>query len=357
MSADDIRAARILIVDDQPANVALLETFLEDDGYTALHSTSDPREAVALFQTHRPDLVLLDLHMPHLDGFAVIAQLQPLIPAEEYLPILVLTADATTETKRRALASGARDFLVKPLDEVEVLLRIKNLLETRRLHQQLLERHTALTAEREVSERLLLNVLPKPIADRLRQSDALIADSHAEATVVFADIVDFTAISAQLTPEQVVTWLNGVFTEFDHLAERCGLEKIKTIGDAYMAVAGLHTTREGHAAAALEFALALRASLSAFPAPCGRPLRLRIGAHCGPIVAGIIGRHKFIYDLWGDTVNTASRMLTAGDPGDILISDALRQRTGERFHYTARGPTPISGKGHMHTHLVLGPVG
>jgi adenylate cyclase len=354
MSADDLRAARILIVDDQEANIALLETFLADDGYAALHSTTDSREAVALFQEHRPDLVLLDLHMPHLDGFGVIEQLQPLISADEYLPILVLTADATTETKRRALAGGAKDFLAKPLDEVEVLLRIRNLLETRRLHQQLLERHRALAQEREVSERLLLNVLPKPVADRLRQSDAIIADSFADATVVFADIVDFTSTSAQLAPEQVVTWLNGIFTEFDQLAERCGLEKIKTIGDAYMAVAGLHTPDARHAAAALEFALALREALPRHPSPNGAPLRMRIGAHSGPVVAGIIGRHKFIYDLWGDTVNTASRMLTSAEPGDIHVSDEVRQRVAERFALTARGPREISGKGIMHTHLVVG---
>jgi signal transduction histidine kinase len=135
MPAKDVKDATILVVDDQQANIDLLETFLTDDGYTDLVCTTDPRRAAALFEARRPDLVLLDLHMPHADGFAVMRELAALTPPNEYLPVLVLTADVNPESKRKALAGGAKDFLSKPLDETEVLLRIRNLLETRRLQQ------------------------------------------------------------------------------------------------------------------------------------------------------------------------------------------------------------------------------
>lgn len=361
---DPIKDATILIVDDQEANIALLEALLGDEGYTRLHSTTDPREALPLFRSLPVDLVLLDLHMPYLDGFAVMEQLQACIPADEYVPILVLTADASNDVKRRALTGGARDFLSKPLDFDEVSARIRNLLQTRCLHQELQERNhvleeatRALDTERQLSERLLLNVLPRSIAERLKRNTGVIADSFAEATVIFADIARFTPISQRLAPEEVVAWLNEVFSSMDRLAEQHGLETIKTSGDAYMVASGLPTPRADHVEAAAEVALAFREDAATRTAPDGEPLRIRIGMHTGPVVAGVIGTRKFTYDLWGDTVNTASRMESHGVNGEIHVSEATHQRLRDRYAFEERGEVEIKGIGAMRTYFLTGKRG
>lgn len=358
MPLEDLREAlanaAILIVDDQEANVALLEGLLLDEGYTNVHSTTDPRRAEPLFCRLAPDLVLLDLHMPHLDGFAVLERLRACIPPDTYVPVLVLTADIGAEVKRRALREGARDFLSKPFDFDEVTARIRNLLETRLLHLRLEERNRALEEERARSERLLLNILPHPIAERLKQGAGVIADRFSEATVLFADIAGFTPISASLDPAELVAWLNDVFSSFDHLAEQHGLEKIKTIGDMYMAVSGLPMPRPDHAEAAADLALALCDEMARRSAPDGSPLQMRIGIHTGPVVAGVIGQRKFAYDLWGDTVNTASRMESHGVGGAIQVSEATYARLRRRYAFEERGAIEIKGKGAMRTYFLTG---
>jgi class 3 adenylate cyclase len=356
----DLRNATILIVDDQEANIELLEGFLADD-YANVKSTTDPRRALPLFNTLAPDLILLDLHMPHLDGFAVMEQLQACIPPGDYVPILVLTADVSPHVKQRALSEGAKDFLSKPFDPDEVLARIKNLLETRLLYLQLENRNRVLAQamreldeERELSEQLLLNVLPRSVADRLKREKGIIADGFSEATVLFADIVGFTPVSSRLAPEEVVAWLNDVFSSLDRLAERHGMEKIKTIGDCYMVVSGLPTPRPDHAEAAAELALALRDEMSNRAAPDGGLIRMRIGLHSGPVVAGVIGSRKFAYDLWGDTVNVASRMESYGVGGAIQVSEETYRRLRHRYQFEERGPVEIKGKGIMQTYFLTG---
>ncbi|HSH92127.1 MAG TPA: adenylate/guanylate cyclase domain-containing protein [Ramlibacter sp.] len=206
--------------------------------------------------------------------------------------------------------------------------------------------------ERARSDRLLLNILPVSIADRLKSSPEAIADHSAQVTVLFADIVGFTAMSTQKSPHELVRLLDRIFTDFDTLAERHGLEKIKTIGDAYMAAAGLPFAREDHAAAAANMAHDMLESIAKVAAETGEPLALRIGLNSGPVVAGVIGRKKFIYDLWGDTVNTASRMESNGLPGAIQCSEATAAHLRATFGLEARQPLDVQGKGVMQTYLL-----
>ena len=212
----------------------------------------------------------------------------------------------------------------------------------------------ALALEQERSERLLLNVLPAPIAERLKRADGVIADAFPEATVLFADLVDFTRQSRRITPAQVVEVLDGLFSAFDELASRHGLEKIKTIGDAYMVAGGLPGPRPDHAAAVADMALAIREEVPRHRVPGGEPLAVRIGIDTGPVVAGVIGRQRFIYDLWGDTVNTASRMESHGLPGCIQVTDRTYERLRDRYRFRRRGPIDVKGKGEMVTWLLLG---
>ncbi len=221
-----------------------------------------------------------------------------------------------------------------------------------RSRAELVQAHRLLEAEQERSERLLLNILPAPIADRLRDGETTIADSRPDVTVLFADIVGFTPLGQALAPAELVQLLNEMFVAFDELVERAGLEKIKTIGDAYMVVGGLPSPRPGHLAAILDLSLEMIDVIARVRPTHGEPLQLRIGIDSGPVVAGVIGRHKFSYDVWGDTVNTASRMESHGVPGRVQVTERVAlAATDHRFE----GPMSIDvkGKGPTTTFLLV----
>jgi class 3 adenylate cyclase len=216
--------------------------------------------------------------------------------------------------------------------------------------------HRLLEAERARSERLLGNMLPGPIAERLKQQEGVIADAFGEVTVLFADIVDFTAHAERSPPEATVALLNDLFSRFDALVAARGLEKIKTVGDAYMVAGGLPDPMADHAGAVAELALELLAVAAHRRFPDGAPVRLRVGIGSGPVVAGVIGRRRFSYDLWGDTVNTASRMETTGVPGCVQVTQRTRDLLGERYRFQERGQIEVKGKGRMTTYLLAGRV-
>ncbi|MBE9117927.1 response regulator [Lusitaniella coriacea LEGE 07157] len=212
----------------------------------------------------------------------------------------------------------------------------------------------ALQFQKEQIEKLLLNILPKPIAQRLQTDSSAIADSFPDVSVLFADLVGFTKFSAHKTPRELVQILNSIFSQFDRLCEKYHLEKIKTIGDAYMVVGGLPNYREDHGDAIAQMALEMQTALTQFNIDSGQTLQLRIGIHIGPVIAGIIGISKFIYDLWGDTVNVASRMESSGIPGKIQATEVFYKRLNGQFVFRERGTIPIKGKGEMRTYLLLG---
>lgn len=213
----------------------------------------------------------------------------------------------------------------------------------------------ALAAEHARSERLLDNLLPEKIAARLKdEPDRIIADSIGQATILFADIVDFTPRAASMAPEDLVRFLNSVFTEFDAETNARGLEKIKTIGDAYMIAAGMPDPRDDHAEAVAEMALKMLEITERLSAESGQPVAVRIGLHTGPAVAGVIGTRKFFYDVWSDTVNTAARMESHGEPGRIQITAEAKAALGDAYVCEPRGVVDIKGKGPIETWWLTG---
>ena len=202
------------------------------------------------------------------------------------------------------------------------------------------------------SERLLLNVLPEPVATRLKTDESLIADHCPAASVLFADIVGFTPLAERLSASEVVALLDRIFTRWDRLAAQFGAEKIKTIGDAYMVAAGIPVARDDHAEVVAELALAMGPEVDAVAAETGHSLQVRIGIDSGPAVAGVIGRSKFIYDLWGDTVNTASRMESHTSPGTIQVTERTYELLRDRYALQAQGTIEVKGKGPMSTYLL-----
>jgi adenylate cyclase len=217
--------------------------------------------------------------------------------------------------------------------------------------------HATLEMERGRSERLLLNVLPEQIAERLKGAEERIAERFDDVTVLFADLVGFTRFTEGMDPGELVALLDEIFSAFDDLADAAGLEKIKTIGDAYMVAGGLPERRPDHAIAVARMALGMRKELSAIEVRRGvlDAFSLRIGMDTGPVVAGVIGRRKFIYDLWGDTVNMASRMESQGVPGEIQVTSRARDRLVDAFELRLRGTVDVKGKGPMDTYLLVGP--
>jgi adenylate cyclase len=212
--------------------------------------------------------------------------------------------------------------------------------------------HRLLAAEQERSETLLLSIFPRAIAERLKVSHGVIAERSEEVSVLFADITGFTPAAERLPAEEVVVMLDEIFSAFDELVARHGLEKIKTIGDGYLVAAGIPTPRADHAEAAARLALAMRQALAELPVASG--LSLRVGIDSGPVVAGVIGRTKFGYDLWGDTVNTASRMESHAPPGAIQVTERTFRRLGEGFVLERRTGVVVKGKGEMTTYVLLG---
>ncbi len=274
--------------------------------------------------------------------------------------VLTRSILALTSTVRRfADKDFAARTKVRSRDEIGQLGTDFNAMaETIQAHSENLEdmvklRTSQLTEEKATSDRLLLNVLPAPIAERLKHGESLIVDRFDAVSVMFADIAGFTAMSARTSPEALVTMLNELFSMFDKLAEQHGLEKIKTIGDAYMVVAGIPYPIADHATAIAHMALDMQAGIEAYAKRTGTELSIRIGIHTGSVVAGVIGTKKFIYDLWGDTVNTASRMESSGLPGRIQVTETTQKLIADQFELEPRGPIEVKGKGTMNTFLLV----
>lgn len=342
----------ILVVDDNPINRKVLTRNLLHEGFTC-EVAEDGAQAMAFLRSRTCDVVLLDLMMPEMDGFQVLEAMKA-DAVLQHLPVIVISSLDQTENAIRCIEMGATDYIMKPFDPVFLRARVNASLARKRLHDLEKALLHQIQMEQEQSERLLLNVLPAPIAQRLKQGEQVIVDSFSEVTVVFADIVGFTSLAAKSSPDEIVNLLNAVFSIFDGLTNKYQLEKIKTVGDAYMVAGGLPLPRAGHLESAANMALDIQKIFSEFKAASGEPVRVRIGIHTGPVVAGVIGMQKFIYDLWGDTVNVASRLESHGSPGQIQVSAEVYTRLQGRYLFEPRGITEIKGRGAMETYWLVG---
>ena len=342
----------VLVVDDNEVNRDMLSRRLERQGHTVLLAENG-RQALAMLQSEPVDLVLLDILMPELDGFETLKQLKS-SDSLRHTPVIMLSALDELDSVVRCIEAGAEDYLPKPFNPVLLTARINACLEKKRLRDKEQAYLAELQSEREKSDRLLLNILPSSVANRLKQGETTIADSFPDATVMFADLVDFTPMASRVSAAALVHLLNEVFSQFDWLVELHGLEKIKTIGDAYMVAGGLPTPRSDHAAAVAEMALDMQKVIHRLNGPDEHRLNLRIGLCSGPVIAGVIGSKKFIYDLWGDTVNTASRMESHGRLNHIQVSETTYEQLKDAYVLERRGKLVVKGKGEMTTYFLLG---
>jgi len=346
------RPSRILIVDDTEATRELLARRLRREGHHVVE-VANGRAALDRVAREIFDLILLDMMMPDLNGYEVLTQLKA-DAGFRHIPVIVISALDEIDSVVRCIEAGAEDYLSKPFDPVLLRARIGASLEKVRLRESEQAAIAELKAEKENTETLLLNILPKSIIPRMHRGETPIADRFHDVTILFSDIVGFTGMSMRRSASDVVTLLNAIFSTIDRLALEHGVEKVKTIGDAYMAVAGLPEPRDDHPQAIARLALAMRKAVSEVSQRYGEHLKIRIGFHSGNVVAGVIGTHKFAYDVWGDTVNTASAMESRGIPNEIQVSQTSFMRLSEHFVFERRGTIEIKGNQQMETYLLRG---
>ncbi len=350
MSAQPMPSAKLLAVDDDPMNRDMLARRLDKLGYEVTDAANG-REALQKLKDGNFDLVLLDILMPDLDGFQTL-EFMKADPRLRHVPVIMLTALDDVASTVRCIEAGAEDYVPKPFNPTVLRARISASLEKKRLRDQEQAFLAQLQIERAKSERLLLNVLPKAIAERLKAGQRTIVDSFIDSTVLFADIVGFTRIASRQSPHRTVQLLNELFSGFDRIAEQRELEKVKTIGDAYMLAGGVPVNRPDHAEACTEAAFEFLEAVKVFNRRHSLDWAIRIGMNSGPVVAGIIGTKKFSYDLWGDTVNIASRMESLGQPGKIQVSEATRKLLVDKYEFTAVGVIEIKNSSPMPTYLL-----
>jgi class 3 adenylate cyclase len=352
--------AAILVTDDSEAARTVIVLLLRQLGYTNVVEAEDGEAALDLLR-HQPfDLLLLDIEMPRLDGIGVLEVLKQDSFAGN-LPVIVTSGLNEIETVVHCIELGAEDFLPKPVNIVLLRARISASIERKRLRDlerlRLIEQqrqHQLLEIEKGKTERLLMNILPRTIAERLRRGERTIAERYESVTVLFADLVDFTALTTRIDAVEVVSLLNDLFSRFDRLSGKFGLEKIKTIGDSYMVVGGLPEPRPDHSVAVASMALEMLGAMEDFNREHGLQLGLRVGLNTGPVVAGVIGRKKFTYDLWGYTVNVASRMQSSGLPNQINVPAGTYELLADKFRLTERGTVNCKGLGDIRTYVLEG---
>ena len=362
-SADHwLARAQVLLVDDSRMMRAVLKKALGEIGFRNVVEAVDGGDAVAKMLAAPFDLVLLDMEMPVMTGLEVLAAMN-LAPDLKGLPVIVISGADQIDMAVQCIEAGAEDYLTKPPNLTLLRARVSTSLEKKRLRDlerlrllQLQAEKELVEREREKSDRLLLNILPSAIAGRLKGGEKSIANGHAIVSVMFADLCGFTALSRKTTPADLVAMLNQIFTAFDLIVEKHGVEKIKTIGDCYMLVGGIPLQRDDHAAVVAECALEMIEALAALNRESGHELQMRVGIHTGPVVAGVIGKIKFTYDLWGDTVNVASRMESSGQPGRIHLSEQTAQLLLGRYLLEDRGFVECKGLGAVKTFFLNGPI-
>jgi adenylate cyclase len=331
----------VLVVDDEEHNRTLLRDPLEALGYE-VDEVDNGIHALEKIASRPPDVILLDLMMPKMDGFEVCRRLRK-DAKTAHLPILMITALSDRGDRLLGIQAGANDFLNKPIDIQDVILRVGNAVYAKHLYDRL-------QVEKGKSEQLLLSILPKPIAERMKNGEINIADSYPDATVLVADLVGFTSLSSRIGPEQTVQLLNEIFSAFDLLTEQHGLEKIKTMGDAYLVAGGLLVPRSDHAEASAELAIHLRDEIEQFNQLYNTSIRIQIGLCTGPVVAGVIGRGKFAYDLWGEAVNEACRLVTTGEAGKIQVAEPTYHRLKHKYHFEKTNPVRCERSGDLPTY-------
>ena len=343
---------KLLVVDDNKNNTELLKKRLLKQGHAVVTANNGREAMVSLIENEDTDLILLDIVMPEMNGYEVLKFIKNDKRFHE-LPVIMISSMDDTDSIYRCIEAGADDYITKPFEKSILDARIASCMEKKKLRDQERILMQELQEERDRSEHLLLNILPIDIAERLKSGETDIADKHEDVSIIFCDIVNFTPQAQRLNPNKLVKILNTIFKTFDDLSNKHGIEKIKTIGDSYFAVGGLNENKAQSASNIIHLGKEFINSIKIIDENTPEmDLKIRIGVHTGPIVAGVIGKNKFAYDLWGAAVNMANRLETTCPPGNIQISENTKSLLGNNFSYEKKERTSIKGIGKINTYIV-----
>jgi class 3 adenylate cyclase len=359
----------ILVVDDDRFVHMFIENAIETEHQDyRIISAYNGQEACEIAYEQEIDLIIMDWEMPVMDGIQALEQLKS-DPKTNDIPVIIITASGNLQT---AFDAGAIDFLRKPVDQVELLVRVKSTLSMFKLiknivkqteilelqSQELEQKHQTLKEEQKKSDDLLQNILPYEIAEQLKNKGTVDAKTYRRVSVLFTDFKGFTRISEKLSPQEIVKELSVFFAKFDEIIGGHFIEKIKTIGDAYMCVGGLPLRNKSNPIDTVLAGLEMQEfvdKLNEEKNKKGEDIwKLRLGIHTGKVIAGVIGRKKFAYDIWGDTVNTAARMESAGEVGKVNISGETYKHIQEYFDCEYRGKIEAKNKGEIDMYFVHG---
>ncbi|WP_310601020.1 adenylate/guanylate cyclase domain-containing protein [Desulfobulbus sp.] len=343
------QSATIMVVEDSMINQRVLHNLLDKAGFT-VQLASNGKEALDQLERRHPDLILLDILMPDMDGLALCHRLNSQKSTRD-IPVIFISALDNTADKLSGFAAGGVDYITKPFHPAEVLARIGTHLKICRLQRQLAEKNRQLELEKQKSEALLLNVLPVHVAAELMEKGSCIPHSFANVAVCFVDIVQFTAAAATLAPEVLIGELNDLFTVFDLIAEANNCDRMKTIGDAYLFVSGMPEPSDRHVSDAAKAALAM-VDFVRERNRFARNWQVRIGLHVGPVVGGIVGTKKYLYDIFGDTVNVAARLQTLSEPMRVNVSSAVYSQLRHEFAFSCSLDVEMKGKGTQSTYFL-----
>ena len=353
--ASSNRIGTVLIVDDEPSNLEILNKTLIQDHHEVLMASNASEASMILKKNKNIDVILLDLIMPGINGMDFLKNLKS-DKHTYHIPVIMLSALDEVDTIVECINTGAEDFLMKPVNRVLLSARLNNALEKKYFRDKEVKYQDKIKKEQKKSENLLLNILPSSTAKRLKSGETLIADDIEDATVLFADIPKFTSLSSRITAKELVMLLNNIFSKFDEILSRYSLEKIKTIGDNYMLAGGIPNPNKDHAKSVALMALEMIDVMPEISEDVNHELEIRIGMNSGPLSAGVIGKKKFVYDLWGDTVNVASRMETSGKTNKIHVSEASYLHLKGMFNFVKCEEMDIPGKGMMQTYFLTNKI-
>lgn len=328
--------SRILIVDDIEENLKVLTETLTNQGFYPLQAKNGEK-ALQIAEKAQPDLILLDIKMPGMDGYETISRLKTNESTRD-IPVIFISALNQIEDKVKGFEAGAVDYVSKPFQKEEVIARVST-------HLKLRQAQRTIEQEQAKSEKLLSNILPETVVKDLKEKGSSEPQSFKNVSILFSDFVSFTNMSETLDPRTLINELNEMFTQFDEIMEKNGCERIKTIGDAYLAVSGMSNPSDKHALNLVHAAKEMLSYLTKRNETSDLKWEVRIGIHSGEIVGGIVGTKKYIYDIFGDSVNTASRMEFYCEPMNINISQESYDQLSGTVPCTSRKPIEVKGKG------------
>jgi adenylate cyclase len=334
----DIDKQTVLVVDDATENIDVIVGLLKEQ--YRIKAAVNGIKALKIVEKKQPDLILLDIMMPEMDGYEVIAQLKN-SPATRDIPVIFLTGKTEASDETKGFELGAVDYISKPFSPSVVKARVNT--------------HLELVKQRQQSEQLLANTLPEKVIADLKETGTSKPELFKNVTVLFSDFVGFTDMSTDIEPELLIGELSDIFTAFDDIIVKNHGERIKTIGDAYMAVSGMPNEDPNHAKNIVQSATEMIAYLEQRNSTSELQWQARIGIHSGPVVGGIVGTKKYLYDVFGDTVNTASRVETASDTMRITVSQSTYDLVANSFNFAPRGPIELKGKGELNLYFFMSP--